>query len=182
VTNDAARLPADASGPDDALAGHDPAVPRIRSMRADDLARETRFVAGLSEESLYQRLFSPRRLSAEELERLTHPDPVHERALVATIGRGEGETFVGVARYAVSDYDPTECEFAIVIADAWQHHGLGHRLLAALVDEARKAGMRRIMGYTFMTNLAMRELAHDLGFGLKRHEDDNTLVVMSRLL
>lgn len=148
-------------------------------MRDDDLERETRFVEGLSEESLYQRLFSPRHLSREELERLTHPDPVRECALVATVGAGDDEAFVGVARYAVGR-ELDECEFAIVISDAWQHHGLGHRLLAALVDEARRAGLRRIMGYTFMTNLPMRELARDLGFSLTRYEDDNTLVVMSQ--
>lgn len=181
MPNDDAHAPPETATHRDSHAGHDPAVPRIRPMRDDDLERETRFVAGLSEESLYQRLFSPRRLSLEELQRLTHPDPLHECALVATIGRGEQESFVGVARYAMGS-DPAECEFAIVVADDWQHHGLGHRLLAALVDEARRAGLRRIMGYTFMTNFAMRELAHDLGFALSRYPDDNTLVVMSRAL
>jgi acetyltransferase len=182
VTQDAERRPTRAAdAPSEADASGDAALPRIRAMREDDLERETRFVEGLSEESLYQRLFSPRHLSREELERLTHPDPVRECALVATVGAGDAEAFVGVARYAVGR-DLDECEFAIVVADAWQHHGLGHRLLAALVAEARRAGLRRIMGYTFMTNLAMRELARDLGFSLTRCEGDNTLVVMSQVL
>ena len=182
ATNDDARDPVDGEPfAGEITGGRDAEMPRIRHMRPDDLERETHFVDGLSEESRYKRLFSLRHLSPAELERLTHPDSTRERALVATVGTLEDERFVGVARYAVGD-DPNECEFAIVVADEWQHHGIGHRLLSALIEEARAARIPRMFGYTFVTNRAMLDLAQSLGFARTRYPGDNTLIVMSKKL
>jgi acetyltransferase len=149
-------------------------------MGDDDLARETAFVEGLSAEALYQRLFSSRRLSPIEIERLAHPDPLHERALVATIG--EHERFVGVARYArlEGDHGDDECEFAIVVADEWQGRGVGRALMQALFDIARADGLRRMTAFTLTTNTPMRELAHRLGFSLHLHPGDGTLTILGK--
>jgi acetyltransferase len=59
-----------------------------------------------------------------------------------------------------------EAEFAIVIDDAWQGRGLGAHLLSALIDLARRSGLRRVYGTTFSENKAMLGLARHLGFRL----------------
>jgi hypothetical protein len=47
---------------------------RIRPIRADDLAMHTAFVAGLSNETGYHRLLSPRKPQPDELRRMTDID------------------------------------------------------------------------------------------------------------
>jgi GNAT superfamily N-acetyltransferase len=155
---------------------------RIRPMGDDDLARETAFVEGLSAESLYQRLFSSRRLSPIEIERLAHPDPAHERALVATVG--DDERFVGVARYARLEgkHGDEECELAIVVADEWQGRGVGVALMSALLQTARADGLRRMTAFTLTSNTRMRELARRLGFSVHLYAGDGTLTVLEKNL
>ena len=90
-------------------------------------------------------------------------------ALAATAMLG-GETLLGVARY-VRDRDSDNAEFAIVIADAWQGRGIGHRLLAKLIEAARRRGVKLLYGEILATNRPMLELARKLGFDLGRHDD-----------
>jgi acetyltransferase len=90
-------------------------------------------------------------------------------ALAATTMLG-GETLIGVARY-VLERNNEAAEFAIVIADAWHGRGIGSRLLAKLIDVARRRGVRRLYGDILAQNRPMLELARKLGFTLGRHED-----------
>jgi GNAT superfamily N-acetyltransferase len=48
---------------------------------------------------------------------------------------------IGVARYVRESGDERSCEFAIVIADAWQGRGIGRRLMAKLIAVARGRGL-----------------------------------------
>ena len=91
-------------------------------------------------------------------------------ALAATTMLGGGETLLGVARY-VRDHDNDDAEFAIVIADAWQGRGIGRRLLAKLIEAARRRGVKRLYGEILAINRPMLELARKLGFDLGRHDD-----------
>jgi acetyltransferase len=90
-------------------------------------------------------------------------------ALAATTMLG-GETLIGVARY-VLERNNEAAEFAIVVADAWHGRGIGSRLLAKLIDVARRRGVRRLYGDILAQNRPMLELARKLGFTLGRHED-----------
>jgi acetyltransferase len=90
-------------------------------------------------------------------------------ALAATTMLG-GETLIGVARY-VLDRNNKSAEFAIVVADAWQGRGIGKRLLAKLIDVARRRGVKRLYGDILGTNRPMLEFVRKLGFALERHED-----------
>jgi acetyltransferase len=84
----------------------------------------------------------------------------------------DGETLIGVARY-VRDKDAAE--FAIVVADAWHGRGIGRRLLAKLIDVARRRGIKRLYGEILRTNRPMLELVRKAGFRLTRNADDATL-------
>ncbi len=143
---------------------------RIRPIRADDLPMHTAFVNGLSKETGYRRLLSPRTLQPDELWRMTHIDYDRELALIATTVVDGAEQQMGVARYVRGDTPETAqvAEFAIVIADAWQHHGVALRLMRRLIDAARAAGVRQLDDITFYDNTAMLALARKLGFGVQR--------------
>ena len=82
----------------------------------------------------------------------------------------DGETLLGVARY-VRDKDGDAAEFAIVVADAWHGRGIGSRLLAKLIDAARRHGVKRLYGDILAMNRPMLGLVPKLGFKLSRHED-----------
>ena len=82
----------------------------------------------------------------------------------------DGETLIGVARY-VRDKKQDSAEFAIVVADAWQGRGIGKRLLAKLIEVARRRGLRRLYGDILGTNRPMLAFVRKLGFKLETHED-----------
>jgi GNAT superfamily N-acetyltransferase len=58
-----------------------------------------------------------------------------------------------------------------VIADSWQGRGIGSRLLAKLIEVARRRGLKRLYGDVLAMNRPMLELVRKLGFTLERHED-----------
>lgn len=146
----------------------------IRPIRASDLAIETAFVAGLSRETGYQRLLSPRYLQPDELRRFTDIDYDREIALIATTGESGSERQLAVARY-VRSAQGDDAEFAIVVGDAWQGCGLGTKLMRSLICAAEHAGVRRLTGITLSTNQGMLKLARKLGFKLQRELGDATI-------
>lgn len=147
----------------------------IRPIRGSDYRLELDFIRGLSARSAYQRLLSPRKLRADEVRRLVNIDYTRELALIA-ITEVEGEVRqVGVARY-VPEADGSSCDFAIVVADAWQGRGLGEHLLRALLQAAARAGVPALTGLTLSANEPMRALARKVGFTLSRDPHDATVV------
>ena len=135
----------------------------IRPIRPADDDIEFAFVCGLSRDTGYNRLLSARKLTTQEIRRLTRIDYDREMALVAVTGSGDQMRLLGVARY-VRDADAGGAEFAIVIADAWQKKGIGTLLLRALLRHAHSAGIGNLHGITFATNQAMQMLGRKLGF------------------
>ena len=137
----------------------------VRPIEPDDFELEREFVARLSPRTRYQRLLCARTPQVAELQRWTRIDPEREGALIATVNSDGRERQIGVARYAIDDAED-EADFAIVIDDEWQGRGLGAHLLSALIDLARRSGLRRVHGITFSENKAMLGLARRLGFKL----------------
>jgi acetyltransferase len=150
----------------------------IRPLRADEAAREIDFLRSLSQQTRYERTFSHRgMLGPGELDRLVHFDVRREVALVAAVQGEAQETWAAVARLKRSEGgDPFE--FAIVVGDVWQRQGIGARLLDTLLEAARRAGIRRVIGYTFATNEAMKGLARKAGFKVRTDPSDASLSIL----
>jgi acetyltransferase len=149
----------------------------IRPIRAADIGLETDFVRALSKETRYQRLLSARKLSADDLRRLTDIDYRREMALIATTRVDGRERQIGVARYVVDGSDGS-ADMAIVVADAWQGRGLGELLLRRLLQAAKAAGVPRLTGITLAVNVRMRSLAAKLGLTLRRDPGDATVTCL----
>ena len=116
------------------------------------------------------------------LVRFTQIDYDPEMALVAVIETAGGETQIGVARYAIN-VDGESCEFALVVADAWQGRGVGSRLMRALMDAARHKGLETIEGFVLHNNEKMLKLMRHLGFEIQTSAEDPALKhVVKRLL
>ena len=109
-------------------------------------------------------MFSPLKfLSPQMLRQFMDVDYDRRMALVATIGSGDQEAFVGVARYASTD-QPDRAEVGITVTDAWQRRGIATILMRALMRFARGHGFRQLTGVVLPDNYAMMELARSLGF------------------
>jgi acetyltransferase len=142
----------------------------LRPLRPHDRDIELAFVSGLSAETRHNRLLGGAiKITREYIERLVSVDFSRNMALAAT-AMLDGETLLGVARY-VRDKDGDAAEFAIVVADAWHGRGIGTRLLAKLVEAARRHGVKRLYGDILAMNRPMLALMTKLGFKLSRHED-----------
>ena len=164
--------------PDDLAEAFQPVIGApvtLRPLRPEDVEIEAAFVSGLSAETRHNRLLGGAiAITREYLERLTNVNYERDMALAATVMLEGEERLIAVARY-VLDADDRACEFAIVVADAWQGRGIGKRLLGKLVAVARRRSVPRMYGDVLSTNRAMLELVKRLGFILSRHPDDPTL-------
>ena len=145
---------------------------QLRPIRPEDATIENAFVNGLSAESSRMRFQSGMRgLTPAMLARFTQIDYDREMALIAVSREGGKETEVGVARY-ITLPDGETCEFAIVVADAWQHHGLGRRMMQRLIEIARGRGLVTMFGSILADNAGMLDMCARLGFAIEHEEGD----------
>ncbi len=148
----------------------------IRPIRPDDLEREYEFVRGLSEETLYNRLmYAVQEPTDALLLPLVNVDYRRHMALIALMG----ERIVGVARYAVDENNGPH-EFAVVVGDEWQGHGIGRTLLEDLFAYARRGGLKRLAGTVLPGNERMLALARSLGLTVRMSGADHALIEISR--
>lgn len=144
----------------------------VRPIRPEDATLERDFVAGLSDASRRFRFRGTlRELTPAQLARFMHIDYDREMALVALDPAAGGEVEVAVARY-IANPDGISCEFAIVVADAWQCRGLGRFLLARLGEVARQRGLATMVGQVMSENEPMLQLCRRLGGVVTRIPDD----------
>ncbi len=144
----------------------------IRPIRPEDAEIEQEFVRNLSGESRYYRFMDTvRELSPKMLSHFTQVDYDRHMALIVVTARDGRETQIAVARY-VADDDRRRCEFAIVVADAWQQKGLGTRLMQALMAAARASGIHVMYGEVLTSNHKMLQLMARVGLSAHFDEQD----------
>jgi len=153
----------------------------IRPIRPEDEPRIAEFHATLSDLSVYMRyLYSiplRQRVAHERLTRICFIDYDREMVLVAE-GNGSGSTappIVGVGRLSKLHWSE-EAEFALLVSDEFQQHGLGTEFLGRLLEVGRAEGLRRIVGYISAENRRMITLATKAGFRAKPQADDPAVI------
>ncbi len=146
----------------------------LRPIHPEDEPGLVEFHKTLSDRSVYNRYFAPLKLSEriahERLVRVCFSDYDREIPIVAEHRDvpGAKPVIVGIGRLSREHQDRTG-EFALVISDAWQGRGLGHRLLEFVIQVARDEGLSRLIGTILMGNREMQHVCRKLGFSL-RHE------------
>ena len=154
----------------------------IRPIRPEDAAIERAFVRKLSPEARYLRFNQAlRELSQELLVRFTQLDYHRELALIATTPIAGVETEIAVARFFPNP-DARSAEFAVVIADEWQRHGLGTRLMNQLIAAGREKGFETLEGEVLARNTAMLRFTEKLGFQSSEKEEDDPDVLRVTLV
>jgi len=93
---------------------------------------------------------------------------------VVTVPAADGVDIVGSAVCFIGS-DPTTCEFAITVASEFGGVGLAGTLMTALIDAAKRRGMREMEGFVLAVNQPMLRLATRLGFTIAPDPDDATV-------
>jgi len=145
----------------------------IRAIRPDDAARLAAFHASLSQWTVYLRFFSSHQdLSDEEVRRFTQVDYRDRVALVAEMdGR-----LVAVGRYDRLP-DTTDAEVAFVVADDYQHHGIGALLLDHLARAGWSRGITGFMAEVLVGNTAMLRVFYDSHYEVEWGEQQGTVQI-----
>ena len=144
---------------------------RIRPIRADGAAELQHAFYQLSPASRNQRFLARKdRLTADELDFLTHADGRDHLALVvAVLDEAGGEVDrIAVARSVRDPVDPAMAEVAVIVKDEWHRRGVGEALLANLAAWAWNTGVRRWRAYYWKENTGIKHLLAKVG--VKRYE------------
>lgn len=132
----------------------------VRPVRPDDAERLVRFHTGLSAQSRYYRYFSAHpKLTAKEIERVTHVDYRRRFALVALLD----DDLLAIAGYE-GDHGDGRAEVAFTVDDTHQGRGLSTLLLEHLAVAARSRGITTFTAMTLPDNRAMLTVFKRAGY------------------
>lgn len=150
----------------------------LRPIRAEDERLLRDLFAHLSQEDVRLRFFGPmRELTRTLTDRLSHLDYQREMALIA---QHDGAT-LGAASYFI-ERDTKSAEFAITVRSDGHGRGIGHLLLAQLIEVARQVGVEELYGVVLRENQPMLDMCRDLGFTIAREANDATAVRVRKSL
>jgi GNAT superfamily N-acetyltransferase len=135
---------------------------RLRQLQAGDSGRLRQFGGRLSPETLYRRFMSPAPRCEWLLPRLMDVDHWDREAIVALAG----EEIVAVARYGRKP-GAGAADVSVVVADDWQHRGLGRLLLGRLARLARRRGIAAFTGTIAGENYPAQRLVGALAPGIR---------------
>ncbi len=144
----------------------------IRPIRPEDEPLIARFHATLSDRSVYLRYFHmvplDARIAHERLMRICFVD--HDREIVLVAERRHPATrereILAVGRIVKAD-QANEAEFAVLIGDKFQGHGLGTVFVKRFLEIARAAKLDRLTADVLGENRQMIEICRQLGFRLR---------------
>jgi GNAT superfamily N-acetyltransferase len=145
----------------------------VRPIRPNDAEQLVAFHQHLSPQSVYLRFFTFHpTLSEAEVARFTTVDYVDRLALVATVE----DRLVAVGRF---DRAPgaSEAEVAFIVADEFQHHGIGSLLLDELARAARARGVESFKADTLAENAAMLDVFRHSGFPVSSSVEYGTVTL-----
>jgi acetyltransferase len=154
----------------------------LRLMRPDDVSGVTDFLNRLSPTARRYRFFSPvSNFSDQMVTKLVVVDQGREYALVAICTEHGNDFPVGGGRFVI-DESGCNCEFSVLVADDWQGQGIGRRVLGALIAEAVRRGLGRIVGDVLAENGAMIALGRAMGFAVTESDEGYSVIRLVREL
>jgi ribosomal protein S18 acetylase RimI-like enzyme len=115
----------------------------IRPAGPADLPALRQFFTGLSKQSRYMRFFGPIGTPNSALLNLLAGGPSHVDAVVATAGG----VIIGhvMAADQAGPGGERRTDIGVVVADAWQGHGVGVALMRAAIARAQARGVRLVV-------------------------------------
>jgi acetyltransferase len=144
----------------------------IRPIQPEDARMEREFIERLGPESDYNRFFSYyRNPSPEMIKSLCNIDYETQMALVAEMPKVKEpklKMIIGVGRIIQTTKE--KAEIAIVVADEYQHQGLGTKLTEMLLEFAQDKRFTSVYGIILPENDKMIGLAKKFGFKIRKDQ------------
>jgi acetyltransferase len=161
----------------DRLTLADGRVVTLRPVLPQDADAEQSFVGGLSPHSRRLRFHGAvNRLPDSLLQAMTAIDYQQHLALIAeSVGTDGMLRLVADARYVVDAAGGAE--FAVAVADDWQHIGLGSAMLKRLAKHGRRQGLRYLEGAVLASNAPMLALMRRWGAAFRPDPDDADVLI-----
>src|SRR4051812_14405979 len=143
----------------------------FRLIQSGDVSAMQRFHARCSERTIYLRFFGSLEEFPEEKARyFANVDGVDHFALVA-LDPEDPDEIIALVRY---DREPGEerAEYAAIVEDRWQDHGLGIALTRRLVDVAWDNGVQYFYAMVMGENRRMLELLRHLDLPEQEYKEE----------
>lgn len=155
----------------------DARVVTVRPVLPQDADAEQSFVSRLSPQSRRLRFHGAvNALPDSTLQSMTAIDYQRHLALIAESFDDDcTPRLVADARYVVDDAGGAE--FAVAVADDWQHVGLGRAVLRRLGRHARRQGLQYLEGAVLAGNGPMLALMRRWGASMRPDPDDADVVI-----
>jgi acetyltransferase len=152
---------------------------RLRAIRPEDEPVWKDLLRRSSTESLWKRFrYLFKEATHEMASRFCFIDYDRELALCAEVVHEDESLLVAVARL-VADPDHQAADYGVLVADDFQHRGLGLLLTKKCIEIGRRWGLSQVTGETTTDNIAMIRIFRSLGFQLEFHAEDQA--VLARL-
>ncbi len=149
----------------------------VRPIRRSDAPLQRSFVRALSPGSRLRRFhLAVSDLSDSLLRYLTEIDHFDHIALLGEIVRGDEARQVSDARWVRRRDEPERADFAIAVADDYQHSGLGAQLMDLLECSAAARGIRSLHGAILRSNAPMIDWLARRGWRFSRDPYDASVI------
>lgn len=130
---------------------------RIRDLGPDDGHVVDAVFAGMSERSRHRRFHRTMPMLPDDIRRVLVDVDGQRHLAIAVEVRRRGTWYpVGMGRI-VTDLDGT-AELAVSVVDAWHGHGIGTRIVRALLRRARTLGIRELVAEVMADNKPMLQI------------------------
>lgn len=136
----------------------------LRAIKPEDEPAWKDLLRRSSTESLWKRFrYLFKEATHEMASRFCFIDYDRELALCAEVIQDGKPLLIAVARL-VADPDHEAADYGVLVADDFQHRGLGRLLTQKCIEVGTRWGLKHIHGETTTDNLAMIRIFRDLGF------------------
>jgi GNAT superfamily N-acetyltransferase len=143
----------------------------FRLIQSDDVSAVQRFHSRCSERTIYLRFFgSLEEFPEEKAQYFAHVDGVDHFALVA-LDPDDTDEIIALVRYD-RESGEERAEYAAIVEDSWQDHGLGIALTRRLVDVAWDNGVRYFYAMVMGENRRMLELLRHLDLPEQEYKEE----------
>ena len=141
----------------------------FRPIQPADRAALQRFHSRNSDRTTFASFTFNQRSARGQARSFTELDGMNRVALVA-LDPDQPSEIIAVVRFDRLE-GTSSAEFAVIVGDAWQGHGLGTKLTQRLINIARVRGLTSLVAYVLPENARMVSLLHDLKVPETAHLD-----------
>lgn len=152
----------------------------IRPIRHDDVEIIKEFSRHLSSELKHLNYMENfKELPQKMVTRLTQVDYKKSMTIIATHLENKKEIVIGMVHYITEDGE--NCEFDMIVTDAWQNKNIGTVLTEELIKSAKDNELKSAKIVILASNLGGMLLAKNFGFVVENSDDPTIKVVTKNL-